>query len=243
MPARAAERACRELVQVPLDVAGGMQAAAIYLAVLAFPESKAKRTAFLEDVKAFNVKEALALGWKGNPPARYRKRTLRALEVSGPLVTAARRLERDRMPACEIALGLMLRGAFKDRALEVKLSIAGTAVDSLNAGALGLARLRKKLPATEAEHAHNFLARGWRASRPVLHLAMALRIVLDALQRGQDAAPAPSIMGLIQSPAWVPGAIRQAEQLRTRLAARARPLWVATSDTICLVPLPQLNKI
>ena len=247
MPASATERVCLELVRVPLDAAGGTLAAAIYLAVLAFPESKPKRTAFLEDVKSFNVHEAVASGWAKKRgvtfPPQYMKRKLAHLEVSGPLVTATQRIWRDRLPASVIADGLMLRGAFKDSPLKVELSIGGTAVIDLKSGALGLARRSKELRkpghqlgrGDEAKFAKNYRDRGWRASLPVLHLAIALGNVLDGLRGEQDDAPHPSVMDLTRSPAWVPGAIRRAEKLRILLARRADELHVAPSDTICLL--------
>jgi hypothetical protein len=213
MPEDALER-----IDVPLEIAGGMWAAAVYLAVLAFPESTRKRTAFLEDVKALFVQEA-ARSWSKRPrfapQARYLKRPRRALEQSGPLVTATRRFERERLPAAAIALDLLIAKASRGAWFRIEAHRAGVAARSLNSATRGLARQfrekgwRHATPSMEQElkFAENFRKRGWRASQPVLHLGMALRSAIDA------GAPA-SVPELVRAPGWVARAIAQAEQLR-----------------------------
>lgn len=234
--ARAPELEYHELVHVPLQLAGGMWGAAIYLAVLAFPESKLKRHAFLEDVKAFTVKAALRMGWKGEARAQYRKRSLRALEKSGPLITATQRLERERLPAGSLAIDLLVREFTLDSVLRIQPMRAGRKVTGLRSGTAGLAaqaKARKWLRGQgendpEGFFADNFRNRGWRSTHPVLHLAMALQNALDGLSGDLG------IIDLVWRPAWVPEALRGAEMLRAVLATRSRPLFTPLPDSICL---------
>lgn len=231
---------CSELVRVPMELAGGWWGAAIFIAVLAFPRSKLQRQSFLDDWKAFTVKVARVRGWKGKAHEKYTRRRRRDLEESGPLVTATRKLERERLPAGSVAIDILVAELTRDSWLKVVPCRAGVKVTGLGAGTMGLAGqfaarawLRGKAESAAEDFANNFTNRAWRASRSVLHLAMALQSVIDQVEA---AGQAVGIAELCFRPDWLRKTLHQAEVFRGLLASRRPPLRVPLSDSIRVVP-------
>jgi hypothetical protein len=215
---------CLERIRVPIDVAGGTWGAAIVLAVLAFPESAQKRKQFLQDIKAWFVRNAVRRGWPREKAKKHLlSRPRRALEVSGPIVTAGRRISRERLPAASIATDVIVQQVSADSWLRFQPMRGEIPVRGLRSAFAGLAAQRR-VSATSTRggmspaesHATNFRTRAWRKSIPVLHIAMALRLELEELSPGE--VTFPSVPDLVRDPRWLPGVLAQAERLRQMLA-------------------------
>jgi hypothetical protein len=197
------QSSCRENTVLPLaDQPGHDYLASIgFLAVLAFPESFRARDAFV----AISKKHLNAL-YNLRHPRGKRLPAGRVAEIlkSGPITGAASRIQRRRLRAADVAEAVYLRWASQGTWLRFEAKVGDVVIRSTREG-LQLLDQRGNLS--------NAYTRVWTESKPVLHLARALRSLF--LEPEWNALLAKrGLWGLIERPDWVRSALRNAELLR-----------------------------
>jgi hypothetical protein len=196
--------------------------AAQYLAVLAYPEDTPARA------RCIAAAQSLLGDVTHTPPSRR----VRTLMERGPLVAASRRIERERLPAASIALGIVLREASRGAWLKCHPTVAGRPITGVRSAALAIvdAAMSETATGDPLARANNFLSRHWSASKPVLHLACALLLSAEAAQQSAS-DPAPLVPRLLHEPAWASTALAISERWRVLLAGVPR-LRIALATTI-----------
>jgi hypothetical protein len=158
-------------------------AAMMYLAALAYPESHAKRQRFILAMKAYCLRYARHQRRIDRERVAIIITAITPQQQRGQLGAGFRRIAH-RVHMADVAL-LSFLELLSSPALQIRSGVPLTArMDQVRGGAR---------PAF----------RRWQATRPVLHLALALRTILqEPLELG---------VALLYDPAWVPRALRFAE--------------------------------
>lgn len=183
-------------------------AAAAYLAILAYPEDRARQKKFIDAAKALHVRRYLDRGGvryicRGNfirKPDRIFK--------SSPLTHGEGSIYKFRLPAVMLAKQRLF-GCFRENRQP------GT----LDSALCSLAKRRppKLVQVKHADYQHssalkNIGHRVWANTKPVLHLAMALEQHL-----AENSSYHLDVFWLLQRPQWVISAIPEAERSRQLL--------------------------
>ena len=185
-------QAWREVTVLPEHPA---PAAAAYLAVMAYPESREKRDQFMAVVGAYYAKRARDATHTRPSAARA---TLPPRDIARALGRAQKRIE-TRLLAAEAATALTL-----NRRPPSGIGTKTAATSVRRAAALAYTRRRglDRIPrADDQEHAARMTAerRNWAASKPVMHLAAAYKIAAHT-----------SVEAALCAPGWVDDAVRSA---------------------------------
>lgn len=215
--------------------------AAAYIAVLAYPESHAKRDEFIEAAKSFLIRYHV--------PGLLRTRT-----HDPAIASRARRLmphkQVDRVfKAADRRLRLRLAAGIIAQLTVLHLSARGGAIvgaPDLSTLPVSQVKLRAIVGRALAGVAHggwrqsDVDARAWKPSLRVLHLALPLVVRHAALvtaSQGWAARGDWSITGLLTCPVeWLPGAVADAESWREYLQLLQYPHSNFDSNAICLTP-------
>ena len=205
-----------ETTEIDLEAPGGeLLGAVAYLAVLAYPESHRKRSRCVDAMLAMLNRAAKT---HGRATSKFASElfaeipTKRQGEILGKGQKGALRRIYRRWQAAEIASRALASGM------------------SLNA-------IIAELNANES----HFFDAVWSESKPVLHLALALRGIAF---RWQDDGR-PSYIQLLARPTWVRDAIQSAENWRLTFSAGARmqhgPEFIRKIDSDAFIRLVPLN--
>jgi hypothetical protein len=198
-----------ETTELDLDAPGGeLRAAMAYLAALAYPESHRKRNNSVKALLALMNRAARDLGKPLSPSASD-------LFAEVPRQMQARRLGTGRK-------GMLPR-------IRRRLQAAQAAAEAFGGRSL------REIAAAHAGDAAYFLHTVWSESKPVLHLALAMR---GTLMRWEDDGR-PAYLQLLARPAWVREAMRSAESWRSMLSVgeRAKPEFLHHIDADAFVRL------
>lgn len=183
-------------------IAGDFVAAAAFLAVLAFPKEHARRDRFVRCCKAYFIKYGIKV--RGYPKKSFRPEFRQypnhKIWEQGPMRTAARIITQHRLAAAETAFGIASSSISKQSRLRITVRRDGVPITSVNKASEAMGNV-------EGGRDTNWITQVWSPSKPVLHLAMALRSAL--LER-----PEADIWRLVDHPDWARDALKTAEHLR-----------------------------
>lgn len=234
-----------EFTALPIDEPGGeLFAAMAFLAALAYPESTTYRDRAIEAMKAMMLRAARAHG------SDFGKPSMLMQQQHGTLRRLDGRIEK-RLDAAQAAAFFML-GAHARGSRELKLDAANVkrTRDWLMRHGHTMASADKHAakyrsipgPLLSVNRWALRTGRGdwerdtWRPSRPVLHLALALRVV-----QMQWTDPRPfGLWPLLANPQWIRAALASAENhvVHLEYAARRRPALagIAGAKRVRLLP-------
>jgi hypothetical protein len=220
-----------------------------YLGILAYPESDEKRDRFITAYKALVIKEAIRRGYD-RKLYRPHFRKLANQQINGTLRRGeARILSRLRaatmarlifmadfgLPlisqALCVATGKKMDGRLTVNGFDLGPSPSINTIATWLAGEVNAARGIKAGGATR-EHVKD---RIWRASKPVLHLAMALQARWKECQERGRA----EFWDLFQQPDWVAASLVDAERLRRALCGAEAFPRLAVLDEMTIQVLPK----
>ena len=189
-----------------------------FLAALAFPESIPARNAFVKTA----IRHLNALHNLHNPhAAKLQVGRVREIRVSSPITRAATRIEKHRLPAAEIAAAVLVSDLSRRMRPHIVVSIGGMPIRSTRAGVM----------AAGSGTPSNVYTRTWASSKPVLHLALALRALL--LEPEWAAlVDKRGLWGLIERPDWVRTALRRAKFFRL---VASSPFKIPPEKTVQLI--------
>lgn len=196
-----------EITRVPIEAHGELFAAMMYLAALAYPESRAERDEFIRAMKA----HCLRLG------RRHRRIGREAAAPAIGAMTPQRQAGRMRAGLRRVAHRLQIA--------EVALP---SFVELLGSGCIAIkirGSLTQRISELEIDRRETF--RKWKAARPVLHLALAMRTACGDPRRVD--------VSLLHEPQWAPRALRLAEAY---LEVLRRSPGLVGASAVRLIPNP-----
>ncbi len=233
--------------------------AAAYLAVIAYPNDHEKRTAFVNACKAWLF---IQIG-KGRMPKQVTKPTILRFSktriINAEFTRVAKLLGQDRTIALQMCKMLMLNQVPqvdpKDgkpttweewrklaKPIPVRMKDGSPFTITRWLQTIYPSRTRtldddgKFIYEKSKFRAKNFHKRGWKESKPVLHLVWALD------NYSQNRTRTPSIEDLIWDASWVDGAVKEAESMRLNLFPNIQSLlkkdeiWLDTDRMIQILP-------
>jgi hypothetical protein len=175
--------------------------AIVYLAVLAYPDDVPQRDKFVFAAKALILRDYVDLGGdSAKVRAAFRKIVFetpsRDIYDGGRIRLAWRRIVRRRLPAADVASRAVIASVPNS---PFEFVFDGVPVRG------GVTAAIRGISARDGREQNDVMKRIWSESKPVLHLALALRNVLDEMGR------AVSAHELLRSPAWVREAVKDSE--------------------------------
>ena len=218
-------RMTRETILLSAGKANSVAGAATYLGVLSYPESEQKRQEFIRAVLAY-----VEINSCTSKDQLWRPQTvipglllMNPKKVERTINLAIHRLEKHRIVAAEMAV---LIDSNDSAFLQVRIDGKEPTVNLVAARA---AMMLSATPQQETAPEH-VINRAWSATKPVIHLAVALRgIILERYwERSVD------FDNLIEQPNWVDRAVRQAEILRQHFVTD-KPLRYRTASDYDLI--------
>lgn len=195
-----------ECTKLPISGDDAYLGAIGYLAILAWPNAIESRNKFVDCCNAWWCQRHIEAGGDDSwVPPRYRKHQYptRRIYDTGPAVKAWRLITSRRLPAARVAEKYLLtRWTAGDKK-------TGTGISALFGNDV------------------NKVTRIWSESKPVLHLAIALR--------QQAELPSADIFDLLANPGWLRTAVETAEKQRNLLCLHPH-LAFSDQQTIQVIP-------
>lgn len=219
----------QETTTISVDGEFAQLGAMAFFAVLAYPESIAKRDEFIKACKAWLTKRAIVKGYpRSDFPDDIRRYPTRAIYESGPITKAVSRIRGRRLPAAEMAEAILfskINGEFK---LTNRLNQFRTEsvchgqkyrrVKDIRSAVNSFAWRTVSKYGDPKSARMNVRARVWNESEPVLHFALALRFMINSgALREYYTADIVDLFKLLIRPAWLPDAVETAEMVRVHL--------------------------
>ncbi len=214
----------RETIRLPVDGAPGHVAkgAAAYLAILTYPDKAKARDHLIVAFESAVFRELV-------PPEHWKKlpRYLRRMapdRIEGVIADALRLINGQRLHAAR-ALQQLIMAAWPGGSVQA----FGVGVSDLFDAITAMNESQRQLYRTGYIERAN-TKKIWTQSRAVVHLAMAVLLMMQ----DKDELFSGDILELILKPAWLPGAVHDAETLRSNLSALRANIFPA--ETIQVLP-------
>jgi hypothetical protein len=201
----------------------------MYLATVAYPDDIPKRHKFVDAVQAWAWKEAKVAGYSVPSPgfADIRNRDILRIVNSAGRIIVSRRFTAASWAFYPTVSGGLLRRSLTNLA---------TVFPPKNVTTSQARLLKSRGLDTDQPHFSN---RIWTPSKPVLHLAHALMMTLQANQSRK--AVVLDVEWCVKQPdKWLEAALAMAE--KTRTSTLLAGLGVNSQDLICLIPGDQNSE-